>query len=480
MIQIPRIMIAAPKSGSGKTMVTCGLLSNWKEKYKLQAIKCGPDYIDPMFHRSVLGIPSKNLDTYFTDADTTRALFLQSAKTADFAVLEGVMGLYDGLGGTRREGSSYHLAQVTKTPVILLVDAHGMGKSLLALLRGFLDYDEDNLICGVLLNRISKAFYETIKPEIENALSLPVLGFLPRVEGASFESRHLGLVLPEELPELQRKLDLAAKAVRETIALEKIEQIAKKAEPLAEASGALRVPYLEEKQEEVTENPGKRVRIAVARDASFCFYYEDNLRLLEEAGAELVEFSPLKDKKLPEQTAGLLLGGGYPELYADKLSENRAMREEIKKAVEGGMPTLAECGGFLYLHETLTDMENKKYPMAGAIKAEAFYTGKLVRFGYVELQEKEAEFLPAQQVILGHEFHYFDSTDNGNSCIAKKTVSGRSWDCVHKKKNCWMGFAHLYYPSHPAFVQHFVACAKEYRLAAEKSCRRGSIESGEL
>lgn len=488
MIQIPRIMIAAAKSGSGKTMFTCGLLSVFKEKYRLQAIKCGPDYIDPMFHRNVLGIPSKNLDTYFTKEQLTRELFVQAVERAEFAVLEGVMGLYDGLGGVKKEGSSYHLAQVTRTPIILLVDAHGMGKSVAALIRGFLDYDRDRLICGVILNRTSRMFYEAIKPEIEQELKVPVLGFLPRLNGVALESRHLGLVMPEELPGLQKQLSLVAEAVRENIELERIEELAKNAPPLNMEQRFAGVGFSENREKAGAEERAKsikaageeertfslgnkqrgKVRIGVARDEAFCFYYEDNLRLLEEAGSELVEFSPLKDQKLPEEINGLLLGGGYPELYASRLSENQSMRYAVKTAIKAGMPTLAECGGFLYLHEMLEDMEKKKYPMAGVIEAEAFYTGKSVRFGYVELQEKAADFLPEQSVILGHEFHYFDSTENGNDCIARKTVSGKSWECVHKNQDSWMGFAHLYYPSNPMFAKHFV---ERVRAFAERKSK---------
>ncbi len=450
-MRIPRVMIAATKSGSGKTLLTCGLLAAFKETYKVQAIKCGPDYIDPMFHRSVLGVPSKNLDTYFTGEGLTRELFARSAREAKLAVFEGVMGLYDGLGGVRREGSSYHLAQVTKTPVILLADAHGMGKSVLALLRGFLDYDRDHLICGVILNRISKTFYETIKPEIERELPVPVLGFLPRLADLSFESRHLGLVLPQELPGLRRQLSVAADAVREHIALEKIEAIAQRA-PDLEVDGT------EEKQ----IFPDKAA-IGVARDEAFCFYYEDNLRCLEDAGAKLVSFSPLHDGALPKGVCGLMFGGGYPELYAKRLSENDAMRAAVRNAADAGMPILAECGGFLYLHESMEDMEKHTYPMAGVIRAHAYYTGKSVRFGYVKLREKDAAFLPEGAAILGHEFHYYDSTDNGSDCVAAKAVTGKSWDCVHKTQNRWMGFAHLYYPSQPAFAKYFVGAARAYK-----------------
>ena len=450
-MRIPRVMIAATKSGSGKTLLTCGLIAVFKEKYRLQAFKCGPDYIDPLFHRSVLGVPSRNLDTYFSSDDLTRELFARSAKGADLAIFEGVMGLYDGLGGVRREGSSYHLAQVTKTPVILLADAYGMGKSLLALLRGFLDYDKDHLICGVILNRISPSFYQTIQAEIERELHVPVLGYLPRLADISFESRHLGLVLPCELPGLKRQLSVAADAVREHIAVEKIEDLARCA------------PDIEGDRREEKHICEDKVAIGVARDEAFGFYYEDNLRCLKEAGAELVFFSPLHDRALPKGVCGLMFGGGYPELYAKQLSENDAMRQAVRRAYDSGMPTLAECGGFLYLHESMEDMEQNTYPMAGVIGAHAYYTGRAVRFGYVELRERAADFLPEGAVIRGHEFHYYDSTDNGSCCVAAKSVTGRSWDCVHKNHNSWMGFAHLYYPSQPAFAKYFVRAARAYK-----------------
>lgn len=203
------------------------------------------------------------------------------------------------------------------------------------------------------------------------------------------------------------------------------------------------------------------VRIGIARDAAFCFYYEDNLQLLREAGAELVPFSPLQDEGLPEGIAGLILGGGYPELHAKALSKNTPMRKAVHDAVAGGLPTIAECGGFLYLHETLCDDEGVCYPMAGVISASAKNTGKLVRFGYVMLTEKEENFLPAGAQIAGHEFHYYDSTDNGAGAVAKKPVTGRSWECVHESPSQWMGFPHLYYYSNPEYAYRFLKKAAD-------------------
>lgn len=453
-VKIPRLMIAATGSGSGKTVLTCALLALFKEeKKKVAAIKCGPDYIDPMFHQKFIGVPSRNLDTFFTGEELTRRLFVRAGEDADIVVMEGVMGLYDGVAGIRREGSSYHLAEVTRTPVILVVNAHGMGKSILPVIRGFLDYDIGGRIAGVILNRTSRQFFEVIRPEIERELKLPVLGFLPKQKELHIDSRHLGLVLPQETEDIKAQIAAVAEVLKETLDLTKLLAIAKAAEAL---------PADEPVNAAETKHGKNRVKIGVARDEAFCFYYEDNLRLLSQAGAELVFFSPLHDKTLPEGITGLLLGGGYPELYAKQLSENVAMREGIAEHIHGGMPVVAECGGFLYLHETMEDMQGQEFPMAGVIPGRCYYTGKLVRFGYVTLEEKKANFLPEGETIAGHEFHYYDSTANGADVTAVKPVSEKRWDCVHKWENAWMGFAHLYYYSNPGFAHQFVRKAASY------------------
>lgn len=463
-MNIPRILIGAVGSGSGKTLLTCGLLTIFaEEKRKVNAFKCGPDYIDPMFHKRVLGIPSKNLDTFFTGEGLTRKLFLEAAAGAELAVMEGVMGLYDGLGGIQKEGSSYHLAEVTKTPVILVVNAHGMGRSVLPLIQGFLDFDTCGLIRGVILNRTSRQFCEVIRPEIEAVCGIPVLGCLPKQPDIRMESRHLGLIMPEEIADIKKQMAAVAAVLRETLEIEKILEIAESAEALEEPEIAETANVHGDGKKRIAEVEGvETVKIGVARDEAFCFYYEDNLALLKKAGAELVYFSPLHDEKLPAGLCGLLLGGGYPELYAKQLGDNTKLREEIAERIAEGMPTIAECGGFLYLHETLEDMEQKEYPMVGVIPGKGFYTGKLVRFGYVELTEKKADFLPPGERILGHEFHYFDSTSNGADVTAKKPVTGHSWDCVHESDTAFMGFPHLYYYSNPEYVYRFIEKAVRY------------------
>lgn len=457
-MKLKRIMIAAPGSGSGKTTVTCALLRILAEMgQRVCAYKCGPDYIDPMFHRTVIGVPSKNLDTFFTGEERTKELFLKERTEQDFAVLEGVMGLFDGLGGTREEGSAYHLAKVTKTPVLLVVDAKGMGRSVLPLIAGFLAYDTEHLIQGVILNRMSKSYYEIIKPLIEKELKAAVVGYVPNEKNLHIESRHLGLLLPDEISGLRERLGEAAEQLKASVSMERILQIAESAEEL-ELSEPL-------KQTEAEKTAGKSPEpvLAVAKDEAFCFYYEDNLRLMDEYGAKIRYFSPLHDTSLPEGTAGILIGGGYPELYLKELAANEKIHTEILTAFRQGMPFLAECGGFMYLHTAIVDQEGTRYPMAGVLPGECFGTGTLVRFGYIEIREKQSLFLPEGEIIRGHEFHYFDSTDNGADCVAQKPVTGREYSCIMEGETYCIGFPHLYYPSNPEFVKRWVEKMRKYQ-----------------
>lgn len=485
-MKINRFMIAAPKSGSGKTMITCALLQLLKDNGKnVSSYKCGPDYIDPMFHKKVLGVPSKNLDTFFTDEKTTVQLFLDERADGDFAVLEGVMGLYDGLGGIYEQGSSYHLAKVTQTPIILVVDAKGMGKSVLALIAGFLQYDTQHLIKGVLLNRMSKGYYDIIKPLIEKELSVKVVGYFPEQKDIGLSSRHLGLVMPDELSDIKKQFNETADRLKKTIDMDLFIDIAEAADEIGDSGNADKDKRQTLKNAELMrlQDQNNTVNIAVAMDEAFCFYYEDNLRMLEKCGAQLQYFSPLHDTSLPEDCDAMLLGGGYPELYAKELSKNVSMLNAIKKAFRAGMPTVAECGGFMYLHTYIrnicddTDEQNKadvqnkadiqndmnKSKLVGALDGGCHFKGKLVRFGYIELAEKHSNFLPPNEKIKAHEFHYYDSTDNGADCIATKPATGRSYDCVISHDNYWLGFPHLYYPSNPHFAESLVRKSYEYR-----------------
>lgn len=571
---VPRVLIAAPGSGSGKTLITCALLKALKKHgMDVRAFKCGPDYIDPMFHRTVIGVPSENLDLFFTGEEQTREIFRKFA--GDISVIEGVMGLYDGMGVTSDRASSYHLAKVLRSPVILVVDAKGMGGSVLAVIRGFLSMDTEHLIRGVILNRIPETLCRTLKPMIEQETGIRVFGFFPQNKRFQFESRHLGLQMPEEIRDLEQTLSEAAdtleksvdvdeilsmagtsmkrepqkettrpfgasqqagqsgKIVTNEVCIEKTTKAAKTAK--AERTAGIRTPF---------SRGSGRVRIGIARDRAFCFYYNENIRILESLGAEPVYFSPLSDAVLPENLDGLLLGGGYPELFTQTLSANTSMRSSIRQAVQSGLPTVAECGGFMYLHEHLITKDGNSYPMAGVIQGEVSEQPKLVRFGYISLSQKgedekienddlnagsRAEFnkdhngnfkenfnenhnadpgtefdkdhngnlkedfkedyngdpkedshedpdedfntmlsktnetgtgssvwIPEGETIRGHEFHYFDSTDNGEDCLAVKPVTKRNWSCVHVTPTAFLGFPHLYYASCPAFAENFI------------------------
>ncbi|MBR4905619.1 MAG: cobyrinate a,c-diamide synthase [Clostridia bacterium] len=445
----PRILFAAPASGSGKTTIACGILRTLKNRGKrISAFKCGPDYIDPMFHERVVGVKSGTLDLFFSDEAQLRRLYAQNAEEADCAVIEGVMGYYDGMSAASDEASTYAVAKALRAPVVLIIDARGQSLSALATLKGFLNYRSDSGIKGVLFNRMSEHVYKALKPEVE-ALGVVPIGFLPKSDDLMIESRHLGLETPNEISDLSEKLDALAALLEQTLDFDALEALMGEAEEL-------KIPA-----EPDVPNMPKTV-IAVAKDEAFCFLYRDNLALLRRYGAEVRFFSPLHDTALPKGTQGLILPGGYPELFAKQLSENKAMRDSIRTAIENGMPCLAECGGFLYLHDTLSDMDGDPYPMCGVIRADAYLTQKLSRFGYATLSAKEnTAFFKAGETIKAHEFHYFESGDPGAAFSAVKP-NGREWTCIHADGNLLAGFPHLFYESDPKPIERFLrGCAKE-------------------
>lgn len=438
-----RILVAGTHSGCGKTTVTCALLSALKaRRLNISAFKCGPDYIDPMFHREVVGVRAHNLDAFFCDDAALRGQL--AAHAGDISVVEGVMGYYDGIGPEGR-ASTYEVARATGTPAVLVVDTKGMYASTGAVLKGFLEYREQSGIRGVIFNNASPLFYEGLCSIAEKTGVTP-LGFLPKESKAAIESRHLGLVTASEITDIQDKLMRLGELAERHIDIDGLLALAASAPQLNAAKRSIR--------------PLGSVRIAVARDNAFCFMYQENLELLEALGAELAFFSPLRDQALPEHTGGLYLPGGYPELHLEELSGNAAMLEDISKAVQGGMPTIAECGGFLYLHDALDG-----FPMSGVIHASAYKTGKLKRFGYATLCAKADNLLcAAGDSIRTHEFHYYESTDCGEAFIAQKPLSERSWSCVHATDTLYAGFPHLYFDANPVFAENFVRKAIKYAV----------------
>lgn len=447
-------MTAAAGSGSGKTTITCGLLQAFLSRgVRLSSFKCGPDYIDPMFHTEVLGVKSRNLDLFFTDENITKYLLGKNAANSDLAVIEGVMGFYDGLAGKTIDCGTYDLARKTQTPVILVVDCKGMSVSVAALIKGFLEFRKDHFIKGVILNRISPMLYVDLKRLIEGELGLEVLGYLPDMKDCRLESRHLGLITAKEIGNLREILNKLAEQMETTVNLERIRQIAEEAGPLNwEPPNWERLNTKpsagEPKAAEIQTAGDRTARIAVAMDKAFCFYYQDNLELLEELGAEIVPFSPLEDRNLPPNIQGLMIGGGYPELYLEQLAENKTMLADVRRVIDNGIPCIAECGGFMYLHRHILDRSGAKYEMAGAVNGESYPTDKLGRFGYITLTALEDNVLCSKGAQLrGHEFHYWDSTDTGKSLHAQKPYRKTSWECIVAKGNLWAGYPHIHFYS---------------------------------
>lgn len=436
-----RVMIAGTHSGCGKTTVICSLLAALKTRgLALSSFKCGPDYIDPMFHRQAIGVAACNLDPYFCTPRQLRQLLATYGR--GISLLEGAMGYYDGVGASGCY-SAYDVAAATATPVVLVVDARGMYASAGALLQGFAAYRQDSFLRGVIFNRASDSLYEGLRQLALRAGFLP-LGFLPPTAPAGFASRHLGLVTAAETENLPQKLALLGELAERHIDLDGLLALAAQAPPIAE--------------QPLQRQPLGRARIAVANDEAFCFRYAENLSLLQALGCELCFFSPLHDRCLPSGCAGLYLCGGYPELHLPALAQNSTMLHAVREAINSGMPTVAECGGFLYLHQKLDGI-----PLAGVIAAEAWRGDKLRHFGYVELRAQEDNLLcAAGERIRTHEFHYYESSDPGAGFHAQKPLRLQGWDCVHSTKTLYAGFPHLYWEAAPHFAENFVRKVLRY------------------
>ena len=440
-----RLLIAGTNSGCGKTTVSIALMKAFKDRgIDLCAFKCGPDYIDPMFHRAALGLASFNLDPFFCEPEQLRGVLASHAHR--LSLIEGVMGYYDGIG-TEGQASTFSVASATGTPVVLVVNVRGMYTSAGAVIRGFKDFRKDSCIRGVIFNGASAMLYNDLKTIAENA-GVKAYGYMPKVPEAELGSRHLGLITAAEVEDLQEKLSALGKKAAECIDLDGLLELADNAE------------NIEFKASE-TQAAGGKIRLAVASDEAFCFIYEENLELLRKAGFDIVRFSPLHDKELPEGIGALYLPGGYPELYPLELSQNNEMLYSVNNAIFRGLPTFAECGGFMYLHDHLDG-----HKMVGAVGGDCFKTDRLQRFGYITITAKEDNlFCRKGESIRAHEFHYYDSTDPGSGFTAVKSSGRRSWECVHSSPSLYAGYPHLYLPANPSFAENFYRKAAEYVLS---------------
>lgn len=491
-------LITAGASGSGKTSVVVGLLSLLQKKgYNVGSFKCGPDYIDPMFHRAVMGVESHNLDLFLASADRVKEFYQRYSAGKTAVICEGAMGYFDGLGGITDEASAWKVADTLDLPVIAVIDAKGASLSIAAQILGLKSLRQPHHIVGVILNKCSKMLYQRLKPVLETETGVKLIGCLPYVEGAEFSSRHLGLYTAGEISDINQRIDKIADALEDNLDFEAFEELCKRN---VKAGDGVEQVELEDSKNCASEgedctldgrktcanelgyaesrktcaNCGKpdastdckthaKAKIAVARDDAFCFLYEETLDTLKEQGAELVFFSPLHDEGLPKGVSGLYLPGGYPELFAGELSFNEDMLKDIKSAIESGLPTVAECGGFLYLCESLEDGNGDIYEQVGIFKGAATNKEKLVRFGYSLLSQEEDSLLfrKGEEVPM-HEFHYWDAADPGSDLLATKPLGGRSYRCAYSTDTLYAGFPHLYLAGKPKLAARFVEKAAAF------------------
>ena len=440
------LLVAAPNSGSGKTVLTCALLAALKRRGRTPcAFKCGPDYIDPMFHRAVLGVESHNLDLFLSGETALRNLFSRCIAGHGAAVCEGAMGFYDGVRGITTQASAWHVADTLGLPVLLAVRPKGASLTLAAPIRGLQAFRSNNHIAAILLTDTSPALCKSLAPMLETETGLPVAGCLPHLPEACLESRHLGLRTAGEIENLPARMERLADALEANADLDRLFSLCTFDPPAA---------YQGTSRRRIT-------KIAVARDAAFCFAYAETLEALEAAGAELLFFSPLTGGGLPDGTCGLYLPGGYPELYAEELSKNDAMRQAIRSAVENGLPTVAECGGFLYLGQTLEDPSGVSWAMAGVLPGAGVKTERLVRFGYHHLTaQRDGLLLRAGETVPVHEFHYWDSSANGDAFTSEK--GALRWSCGYSGPGLHAAFPHLYFAGRPELAERFTAKAAAY------------------
>ncbi len=467
---IPRLLIAGTHSGVGKTTVTVGLITVLRARgLAVQPFKVGPDYIDPTYHTLAAGQPCRNLDTWMVPADQVRALFVHAARQADIAVFEGVMGLYDGFGYDDETGSTAQVAKLLRAPTVLVLDASAMARSAGAAALGYQRFDLDLPLAGFIVNRVSSESHgRGVAATIQRATGLPVLGWLPRDPALEIPERHLGLVPTAEPGRWHAFVDAAAHVVERHLDLDRLLAIAGKAPPLVVADTALVRPGGQRSA------VGRRPRIAVARDEAFNFTYEDNLDLLQAAGAEIVFFSPLRDTALPPGTAGVILSGGFPELYASQLAANAGMRQALHQAYGQGMPIYAECGGLMYLTEAIVDLDGRGHPMVGLLPGRSVMTGRLTLSYRLAQAAGDSWLLTAGETVRGHEFHY--SVWEGRpanlppACeLLPPSGEGEFRLEGAQVDNLWASYVHVHFWGKPELAGRFV-----------EACRQGGTAKGEI
>jgi cobyrinic acid a,c-diamide synthase len=456
-----RLVIAGTSSGAGKTSVACGLIGALRAAgHRVQGCKVGPDYIDPSYHAQASGRPGRNLDAFMSGPELIEPLLRRAADGADLVVIEGVMGLFDGASGRGELASTAHVAKLTRSPVLLVVDATAMARSAAAVVHGFRSFDPDVHVAGVILNRVGSDHHEALLRDAIEPLGVPVLGAVRRSEQLATPERHLGLVPAGERDDAARQaLDALAEAVAAQVELEAVMRLARSAAPLTAPAWS----------PEPAAQPQAPVRIAVAAGPAFSFHYRENHELLVARGAELVPFDPAVDAQLPPDTHGLLLAGGFPEVYAAQLGANTALRASLAERVRGGLPTIAECGGLLYLCDQLDDAA-----MCGVLPAAARMAGRL-SLGYREATvETDSPMAAAGTMLRGHEFHYSTVDPSAGTGDSVHPGGGPAFTLRARGRERLEGFAspslsasylHVHWAAFPQIADRFTAAAGAHRDA---------------
>ncbi|MGG0285982.1 cobyrinate a,c-diamide synthase [Peribacillus butanolivorans] len=449
-----RLVIAGTGSGVGKTTLTIGIMAALQKKgYTVQGFKCGPDYIDPTYHTAVTGRTSRNLDSWMFEHDIVREILNKASVGADISIIEGVMGFFDGKNPLSNTGSTAEISMITESPVLLIVNCASMARSAAAIVKGFQAFSTGPNIIGVIANQVgSEGHYKIVKAAIEQECDVPVMGYMKRELDIDIPSRHLGLIPAIERGELEPFFDKLAHLVLETIDIEQLYLLAKTSTISSGNSGIFQ------------SSSKKDVCIAVAKDAAFNFYYQENLELLEAKGANIKYFSPLKGDEVPLDADGLYLGGGFPEEFADELSRNEIAIKSIRNAIAKGLPTLAECGGFMFLSKSIEKTSGEKYSMAGLIPGRIKMQKKLAALGYREITGTESNFLIKDcEQAKGHEFHY--STFEPDNVLpyayeAKGRFGSKKEGCIIG--NLVAGYTHFHFASNPKLVENWInACLKQ-------------------
>ncbi|QOT01161.1 cobyrinate a,c-diamide synthase [Brevibacterium sp. JNUCC-42] len=466
----PRIVLGGTSSGAGKTTLSIGLMSALRKRgLHVQGFKVGPDYIDPTYHTAATGRVSRNLDTWMMSPEVMQEVFLRGSESADISLIEGVMGFYDGKDPLSNQGSTAEISLLLQAPVILVLDVKAMARSAAAIVKGFQALEPAVQIAGVIANRCGSAnHFRLVKAAVEQMCDVPVVGYLPNDPALQVPERHLGLIPAIERGEMEPWFDLLAEKIEATVDLDLLLKLASGAPALAEPTEKLLVGPSN------TSTDLSPVKLAVAKDEAFNFYYQENLELLEAYGAKLCYFSPLHGELPPIDADGLYIGGGFPEEFAERLSQWTKERQTLHSMIESGLPTFAECGGFMYLCQSITNRAGQKHEMVGVIPYEVEMQQKLAALGYREaVAERDSLLLLAGETARGHEFHY--------SKITEETIEHHAYEVKgmrglkkegYAKGNLLAGYTHLHFASQPGMIKRWLDTCRKY--ASGKSTELGT------